>query len=294
MTDGQSASLSWNKAPIWGIRPDFITVRQLRVCWCGALSLTRGRVCRLQLLLVVNAVILGFEFRGTRYHTLLSKIRDFPLLRLLQPAGLRFRYSNQSNGIESSRVESYVTTDGQSASISWNKTPIWGLWPDFYYCQSVAGLLMWGVLSDERLLLVLASAVIPGSESCGTRDHILLSKIRDFPFCRLLWLAGLRWRYLIPPPNGVLATESEPYITTDGLSASLSWNKARIWGLRPDWYYCQTVAGLLTWGALSDEKTSTWFAVVAGLASAVTLGSESRGTRDHFNRTTLAWKLYII
>jgi hypothetical protein len=25
----------------------FITVRQLRVCWCGALSLTRGRVCRL-------------------------------------------------------------------------------------------------------------------------------------------------------------------------------------------------------------------------------------------------------
>jgi hypothetical protein len=28
-TDGQSASLSWNKAPIWGLR---ITARQLRVC----------------------------------------------------------------------------------------------------------------------------------------------------------------------------------------------------------------------------------------------------------------------
>jgi hypothetical protein len=26
----------------------FITVRQLRVCWCGALSLARGRVCLLQ------------------------------------------------------------------------------------------------------------------------------------------------------------------------------------------------------------------------------------------------------
>jgi hypothetical protein len=26
----------------------FITVSQLRVCWCGALSLTTGRVCRLQ------------------------------------------------------------------------------------------------------------------------------------------------------------------------------------------------------------------------------------------------------
>jgi hypothetical protein len=43
----QSASLSWNKAPIWGLRPDLITVRQLQACWCEALSLTRGRVCRL-------------------------------------------------------------------------------------------------------------------------------------------------------------------------------------------------------------------------------------------------------
>jgi hypothetical protein len=33
----------------------FITVRQLWVCWCGALSLTRGRVCRLQLLLASPA-----------------------------------------------------------------------------------------------------------------------------------------------------------------------------------------------------------------------------------------------
>jgi hypothetical protein len=36
---------------------------------------------------------------------------------------------------------------GQSASLSWNKAPIWGLRSDFYYCQTVAGLLMWGTLS---------------------------------------------------------------------------------------------------------------------------------------------------
>jgi hypothetical protein len=43
----------------------FITVRQLRVCCCGALYLTRGLVCRLQLLLVLaSAVILGSESRG--------------------------------------------------------------------------------------------------------------------------------------------------------------------------------------------------------------------------------------
>jgi hypothetical protein len=48
--------------------------------------------------------------------------------------------------------------------------------------------------------LELASAVIFG-ESRGTRDHILLSQIRDFNFCRLLRLAGLRWRYSTPPPH---------------------------------------------------------------------------------------------
>jgi hypothetical protein len=53
----------------------FIIVRQLRVCSCGALSLTRERVCRLQLLLVLaSAVILGSESRGTRDHILLSQI----------------------------------------------------------------------------------------------------------------------------------------------------------------------------------------------------------------------------
>jgi hypothetical protein len=44
----------------------FITVRQLQVCWLGTLSLTRGRVYRLQLLLVLaSAVILGSEYRWT-------------------------------------------------------------------------------------------------------------------------------------------------------------------------------------------------------------------------------------
>jgi hypothetical protein len=36
-------------------------------------------------------------------------------------------------------------------------------------------------------------------------------------------------------------------------SVSLSWNKAPIWGVRPDFYYCQTVMCLLRWSALSDE-----------------------------------------
>jgi hypothetical protein len=44
------------------------------------------------------------------------------------------------------------------------------------------------------LLLASAMAFILGSESRGTREHILLSQIRNFSFYRLLRLAGLRWR----------------------------------------------------------------------------------------------------
>jgi hypothetical protein len=64
---------------------------------------------------------------------------------------------------------------------------------------------------------------------------------------------------LYPPALG-----SESYITTDGQSASLSWNKAPIWGLRPDFYYCQTFAGLLMWRSLSGEKTGLSFTIAAG------------------------------
>jgi hypothetical protein len=72
----------------------FITVKLLQVCWCGALSLMRGWVCNLLLLLaLVSAVIFGSESRGTRDHILLSQIRDFPFRRLLRLAGLRWRYS---------------------------------------------------------------------------------------------------------------------------------------------------------------------------------------------------------
>jgi hypothetical protein len=48
------------------------------------------------------------------------------------------------------------------------------------------------------MLLALASVVFLGSESLSTCDHILLSQIWDFPFRRLLRLAGSRWRYSTP------------------------------------------------------------------------------------------------
>jgi hypothetical protein len=91
---------------------------------------------------------------------------------------------------------------------------------------------LYGALSLTRgrvcrllLLLVLASEVIFGSEFRETRDRIFLSQIRDFSFCRLLWLAGLRWRYSTPPPHGIMnqLSQSQSHIATDGQSIRKSW-----------------------------------------------------------------------
>jgi hypothetical protein len=96
------------------------------------------------------------------------------------------------------------------------------------YSLSVTSSLMRRWVCRLQLLLVFASAVILRSESRRTHDHILLSHFRDspnlqgkvavfisprnrvarlypehlVPFCRLLRLAGLRWRrYSTPPPH---------------------------------------------------------------------------------------------
>jgi hypothetical protein len=64
-----------------------------------------------------------------------------------------------------SQSQSYVTIDGQSASLSWCQAPNWGPIPDFDYCQTVARLLMWGALSDDRTGLSFAIAVDPRQRS---------------------------------------------------------------------------------------------------------------------------------
>jgi hypothetical protein len=121
-----------------------------------------------------------------------------------------------SSAVSESESESYVTTDGQSASPSWYKAPIRGLRPDFFSVRNtecVWQLRSWfrGSPSLTRgrvcllyVPLVLASAVFLGSESLGIRDHILLSQILDLPLRRLIRLAGPRWRYSTSPPHGYL------------------------------------------------------------------------------------------
>jgi hypothetical protein len=116
-------SSSWRQAS-WDPRPVFFFLK-LNICNYSPYvtsSLTRGRVCRYQLLLVLaSRVILRTEVHGTHYLILLSQIRDspkpgwlglrvyipqerggpvipsdtgFPFHCLLLLAGLWWRYSN--------------------------------------------------------------------------------------------------------------------------------------------------------------------------------------------------------
>jgi hypothetical protein len=122
---------------------------------------------------------------------------------------------------------------GQSVLV-WST--IWDLQPEFYYCQTLGGLLMWGAFSDERTGLSYTIAAGPRQRShswiwipldswpClivsdlklrqpggpGPRVYInqaqggpLILPGTGFPFRRLLWLAEIRWRYSIQPSHRI-------------------------------------------------------------------------------------------
>jgi hypothetical protein len=69
------------------------------------------------------------------------------------------------------RVEAYVTTDGQSASLSWYIAPIRVLRPDFFSRSeygirlTVAFFILWDALSDERSGLSFVYAAGPCKRS---------------------------------------------------------------------------------------------------------------------------------
>jgi hypothetical protein len=75
-----------------------------------------------------------------------------------------------------------------------------------------------------------------------------------------------------------LSHKSQSYVTTDGQSTSPPWCQANIWGPRPDFCYCQTVAGLLLWGTLSDERMGVPFTITSGPRQR----SHTRGTHMTF------------
>jgi hypothetical protein len=131
-------------------------------------------------------------------------------------SGTLLTLSVSASVCKSSQSQSYIATDGRSISKSWCRAPsgahdhifiiVWQLRSCFCGAPSVTR----GRVCLLYMLLALASAVFLGSESLGSRDHILLSQLWDFPFRRLLRLTGSRWRYSTPPPHGFVCKFSQP------------------------------------------------------------------------------------
>jgi hypothetical protein len=71
----------------------------------------------------------------------------------------------RERGISSFQSQSYIRTAGQSASLSWCQTLVWGPRSDIYYCQTPAGLLMWVALFNERTGLSFTIAIDPRQRS---------------------------------------------------------------------------------------------------------------------------------
>jgi hypothetical protein len=84
------------------------------------------------------------------------------------------------------KVKSHVITDDQSASLSWNKAPIWGLRPDFHYCQTIAGLLMFHYSSlyspdanrTENVSSIIASYLVSGETTCPQSCSLAMAVIQ--------------------------------------------------------------------------------------------------------------------
>jgi hypothetical protein len=177
--------------------------------WCGALSLTRGRVCRLQLLLLLaRAVILGSESCGTHDHTLLSQIRDspnmegqvpvfispmnrvtqlytsgigFPFRRLLRFAALRWRYSNPPpRGKLPTATESELFYDWRLTANQFVLTasPLRLTTREFLNWTLAVIVLIYNILSKDRMGLSLMNNF--GLFKYTFRTYSILLKILDF------------------------------------------------------------------------------------------------------------------
>jgi hypothetical protein len=72
------------------------------------------------------------------------------------------------------QCQSYVTTDGQSASLPWNKAPICGPKARSFLLSDSSGLLEWGRFSDERTGLPFTVAAGPRQ-----RNHFWVLVLRD-------------------------------------------------------------------------------------------------------------------
>jgi hypothetical protein len=131
-----------------------------------------------------------------------------------------------------SQSRSYVTTDGQSASLSWCQAPICGLRPTFCYyqlrvccCEALSRENGFPVnnccwtspaqsflcTSSAELVTIFYSLRFQTAPTWRTRSLYLCTPVTEWSSCtpgtefpfRLVRLSGLRCRYSNPPPRGL-------------------------------------------------------------------------------------------
>jgi hypothetical protein len=153
------------------------------------------------------------------------------------------------------------------------------------YCHDL-GVTTEGVCTESwiywhNLELQVITAPLLISTIHGSPQHLLSLFQPAVSIPAVPWQRFWQWRFFSLTPSGLLSqppvqsstlnwqvsidwqltgsSQSQSYVTIDGQSASLSWCQAPIWDLRPDFFFCLTVAGLLKWGALSDDRTGLPF-----------------------------------
>jgi hypothetical protein len=154
-----------------------------------------------------------------------------------------------------SRRQSYITTDGQSASLSW--------------CQA-------NNLGPKTRFLLL-------SDCCGFVD-----------VGRRLWredgsvVYNCRWSspaqsYLTPTNSSQSQRQSQNYFTTDGLPPiSSPWRQAP-WDPRPEIFSNWTLAVIVLCNILSDEKMGLSLMNMLGLSSSI-----------HFTHIACYWNFFLL
>jgi hypothetical protein len=170
-----------------------------------------------------------------------------------------------------SEYESYVTTDGQSASLFWNKGPIWGLRLDFYYCQTVCGFIyvsrsLWR--EDESVVYNFCWPS-PAQSFSGPSPVGLVTIFYCLRFETSLFIAsdysqgyggGIR-----PWPHTGIDEWSQSHIATDGQSVCLG-VEPRLGLLTRCFFlfdsYCPVHVGTPLWREVGSVVCQSWSVVL--------------------------------